>query len=128
MGLILNVYRVETDPDTSAGGLTSFYSRFCLVNASGPFDPSEDLPPVYMDSHVPGCLRIIPVNLATGEKITGGMFGGCYGETSDSRFSHLAEDILGKRFYGAVAIHDRFEGPKPDYGFTLRNRRWLLKG
>lgn len=39
----------------------------------------------------------------------GPMFGGCYVATSDSRFSDEVERIVGGRFYGAVALHDRFE-------------------
>ena len=37
------------------------------------------------------------------------MMGGNYGSTSDSRFKDKLEEMLGERFYGAVAIHDRVE-------------------
>ena len=36
------------------------------------------------------------------------MFGGNFGETSDSGFQKVSE-MLGHKFYGAVAIHDRVE-------------------
>ena len=36
-------------------------------------------------------------------------FGGSYVGCSDSRFSEEVEKVLGARFYGAVALHDRFE-------------------
>jgi len=38
------------------------------------------------------------------------MFGGNYASTSDSRFGEAVEKIIGTRFYGAVAVHDRVEG------------------
>lgn len=37
------------------------------------------------------------------------MFGGAYVATSDSRFRELVESVTEAPFYGAVALHDRFE-------------------
>lgn len=39
----------------------------------------------------------------------GPMAGGAFVHTSDSRFSRAVEDVVGHRFYGAVALHDRWE-------------------
>lgn len=37
------------------------------------------------------------------------MFGGNFAHTSDSRAADLFATLLGHRFYGALAIHDRIE-------------------
>lgn len=38
------------------------------------------------------------------------MAGGNYATTSDSRLSDIVTTLLGERFYGALAVHDRNEG------------------
>jgi hypothetical protein len=38
------------------------------------------------------------------------MMGGSYVASSDSRFAEACEVVLGAKFYGAVALHDRKEG------------------
>jgi hypothetical protein len=117
MGLLISVYRNAErgmDVDCTNGGVSSTHGMFCLVNASGPFEPNEDRPAVIMQQHQPGCLRIVPA-YADGkgnwiaDKYHHRMMGGNYGATSDSRFAELCERLLGHRFYGAVAIHDRVE-------------------
>ncbi len=37
------------------------------------------------------------------------MMGGCYVAASDSRWSELIRELLGHGFYGALALHDRWE-------------------
>lgn len=37
------------------------------------------------------------------------MFGGNYAERGDSRIGELVDQLLGARFYGAIAVHDRVE-------------------
>ena len=115
MGLLIEVYRnAGRGGDCTLDGVSSKFTTLCLVNASGPFDPdAEKYPAVIMESHVRGCLRIVPaIQLENGSYTKGlgsAMMGGNYAATSDSRFSELAEKLLGHRFYGAVPIHDRFE-------------------
>lgn len=41
----------------------------------------------------------------------GPMSGGCYVSSSDSRFSEMVRQACGRDFYGAVALHDRYETP-----------------
>ena len=120
MGLIVNVYRAAGYGDCTNGGLSSRFDELCLVNADGPFEPSEKCPAVIMESHYKGCLRIVPVILQSppsGEgiaiwavdKTKWYMAGGNYAATSDSRFNELAAKLLGHTFYAAVKIHDRVE-------------------
>lgn len=112
MGLPVSVYRDARLGDCTNGGVSSKFDRLVVVNAEGPFDPAADSPAMVLESHVPGCLRLVPVSLKEAGRWV--MFGGNYAATSDSRFRELCEQLLcqklkGQRFYGAVAIHDRVE-------------------
>jgi hypothetical protein len=111
MGIRISVFR--NGRDCSNGGLSSRFTNLTVVNASGPFEPDEDAPAVVVQSHVQGCLRIVPAMMVDVGEWVGApgafMMGGNYGATSDSRFTQLCERLLGHTFYGAVAIHDRQE-------------------
>ena len=104
MGLLVDVFKTGSS-DCTNSGLSSNVSGLCLVNVSGPFDPSANYPSAILETHVKGCLRIVPEN--DGKKWF--MNGGNFAATSDSRFGEACEKLLGHRFYGAVAIHDRVE-------------------
>lgn len=113
MGLIVNVYRSPAMGDCTGGGVSSRHDALCVVNASGPFEPSSDAPPVFLESHRSGILRIVPAFKDKDGRYKAvpmlSCMGGNYAATSDSRFSDLCEMLSGHSFYGAVAIHDRFE-------------------
>jgi hypothetical protein len=99
----------------SNGGLSSRHQTAYLYPAGTL--PSE-IDPAKLDQAVEIKVRNIgglvlhlqpinePVNAA---KLIGPMMGGYYGATSDSRFSAEAERLSGQRFYGAMALHDRWE-------------------
>lgn len=115
MGLNVNVFRANRD-DCSLGGMSTF-DTLCLVNVPGPFEPRADTPPAYLIENVnlgrgKGLLKIVPAISAGGrwQPTTGGMFGGCYAASSDSRFWEACSEIIGGYAYGAVPIHDRYEG------------------
>ena len=108
MGMTISVLRQPRGPDCTMRGVSSWAERLTVVNVEGPFEPRPDAPAVILEEHVPGCLRLVPRDL----KASGAwaMFGGNYAATCDSRFRQACETLLGHRFYGAVAIHDRVEG------------------
>lgn len=119
MGLHINVFRSDLG-DCTNGGVSSTHNTLCVVNVSGPFEPSGDRPPVMLESHMPGILRIVPAYLHYFKDSVGkspewrkvpmhSMAGGNFGHTSDSRFAVACHDLIGHHFYGAVAIHDRYE-------------------
>jgi hypothetical protein len=115
MGLYVSVYRdARDDYDCTLGGISSQATQLCLINVSGPSQNSIDAPAAILESHVKGCLRIVPAELDEHgnwvPKKGWYMMGGNYAATSDSRFSEACEALLGHRFYGAVAVHDRNEG------------------
>lgn len=112
MGLHLYVHRSALG-DCTNGGVSAKHDTLCVVNIDGPFEPDGNSPPVLLENHVQGCLRIVPAyRHSTGRWLRAPghfMMGGNYAATSDSRFSQKCESFLGHRFYGAVAIHDRQE-------------------
>lgn len=107
MGLIVSVYKdADSNYDCTMNGVTSRFTKLCVTNVDGPFEPSDDCPPVKLVvGNLPGTAKIVP------EECEGkwSMFGGNYAATSDSRFSEAIESIVGGRFYGAVPVHDRVE-------------------
>ena len=122
MGMIVDVFRkAGGDYDASNDGISSEYVTFCVMNVEGPFEPKSNCPPVLLVtgefSFTRGILKIVPaVKNGNGDYVplkpagaTGPMFGGSYASTSDSRFPEACEKLIGARFYGAVAVHDRFE-------------------
>jgi hypothetical protein len=113
MGLIANIYRWSLS-DCSNGGLSSRVNEVTLVNVEGPFEPNEDRPAaLLLNGHSMGTVRVVPaVEVAPGgsyEAEGRPMMGGAYVATSDARFTEAVERLTGAPFYGAVALHDRYE-------------------
>jgi hypothetical protein len=101
MGLIVSVLRDSDLGDCTAGGISSKFNKLTVINVPGPFDPTPDAPAAVLENGPLGSMKIVPVFKPEGT--IGPMFGGNYAASSDSRFRKAAG------FYGAVAIHDRFE-------------------
>jgi len=120
MALTVTVYK-DPHGDFTNGGASAGVNEILVVNANGPTDPKHypDRPTfLLVKGNVPGALKLVPaVDAGDGtyvEKLADGMcgpmFGGNYGDTSDSRFGELSERLVpGTRFHGAVPIHDRYE-------------------
>lgn len=114
MGMIVNVLRSASYGDCTNNGVSAQFDQLCLVNVDGPFDPSDTAgAAMLVKGNVDGIVVIKPAfeeddgsYHVTNQWV---MMGGNYAATSDSRFSQAVERILGDRFYGAVAIHDRVE-------------------
>lgn len=123
MGLIVSIYK-DKGRSYSNGGFSERHDEVTVVNVEGPFEPTEDRPPVMLvKGNVPGTVKVVPAIETpagymaampgdfAGDDATGmgPMMGGTYVGTSDSRFSEAVEALLGVPFYGAVPFHDRFE-------------------
>lgn len=115
MGLIANIFRSEFG-SCSNNGISETYQKVCIVNASGPFEPTSDAPAVIAVNHVYNCVSLVPAERSPTEptewiKVQGKhfMMGGCYVASSDSRFRDCIHRVGGLPFYGAVALHDRTE-------------------
>ena len=95
--------------DCTLRGWSSRFDQVCVVNADGPFDPSDEYPAVVIVPHrtVKGAIHAVSVEHHEAKKWT--MFGGNYLASSDSRFWELCERLGASRYHGAVAIHDRVE-------------------
>lgn len=111
MGIHAYVYRSDLG-DCTNGGISSKAKGLTIVNANGPFEPDDNHPAAMLVSHVNHAV------IRPAEKDSEGvyhpvnkwwMFGGNYAATSDSRFGEAVERLLGRKFYGAVPIHDRCE-------------------
>lgn len=125
MGLPVNIYKSELFNDCTNGGVSGRDGvvGLCLVNVPGPFEPSDRYPAALLVGGPGGTVNIVPAEADWGDYETdpaefhpvridgsvGPMNGGNYAGSSDSRFDEAVQKILGHRFYGAVAIHDRFE-------------------
>lgn len=107
--------------DSSNGGISSEFTEVYVLIGDGGLGEAPgliDKPLVRITKGPLGTVRAeradIAGNVVTyggSEKTVGPMFGGCYIATSDSRFSREVERVLGSPFYGAVALHDRWETP-----------------
>ncbi len=108
MGLNVSVYRNSefAGYDCTNGGITSANTSLNVVNADGPFDPTDTAPAVMIVDDFPcnkSYPKLVPAvwNALTEEwERTKGwfMFGGNYGGTSDSRVE-----------YNILPVHDRQE-------------------
>ena len=106
MGILVYVART-TLGDCTAGGISSTNDTLCVENINGPFNKDQNGPALYLTKGFQGTVKLITQReLDTGNV---GMFGGNFASSSDSRFSKAVEKVIGQRFHGAVAIHDRFE-------------------
>lgn len=106
MGLFIYIYKQQEFGDCSINGVSNRFKELCLTNVEGPSKPDEDRPEALLiEGNLAGTAIIVPHNLLGKQR----MMGGCYGGTSDSRFSQAVERITGGRFYGAIPIHDRVE-------------------
>lgn len=107
MGLYANIYDCGYGRD-ALSVLPKMASQVFVANVEGPFERKAGEAAVMLESHMPGIVRAVPINEAgevDGWLMKGYSFIGC----SDSRFSRKVEQLIGGRFYGAVALHDRKE-------------------
>ncbi len=112
-GITLEVLKGKYE--STNGGLSSKVTEITLVGIgrdSEVFEATDKAPAFMLEMHVRGCLRLVPVGDPRTSTHIGPMFGGNYAAASDSRFRQACEKLLGTPFYGAVAIHDRFETPQ----------------
>lgn len=97
MGLIIDVYRRPADLDCTLGGVSGQRTELTVVNIDGPFEPNPSRPAVILESHQPGCLRIVPA-----EKLGNGyvkikswmMAGGNYGATVQEAAEEIRVPII----------------------------------
>ena len=111
MGIVAYIYKSDLG-DCTNGGFSSKVREVCIVNASGPFKPSDECPAVVLESGYNGpftndCVRAVSIaDKEDGEWL---MHGGNFLHTSDSRFGDLIEELTGRKNIGPIAIHDRKE-------------------
>lgn len=105
MGILCSIYRSGMG-DCSLNGISSKVQTVCLIDASGPFEPTKDRPAVKLVKRNIGgkpYIHAVPV-WAEGKEPKGCvMAGGCFIYTSDSRYN----EAVG--YSQPIALHDRYE-------------------
>jgi len=118
MGIIASVYRdADQKYDCTMNGWSSRFTRCVVVNAEGPFEPTENAPAVKIVRHrTMNTLHAVSVEDIESGKWT--MSGGNFIYSCDSRFGELCVRLLKEGgvssplhfSHGAVSVHDRIEG------------------
>lgn len=105
-GIIAHVYRSKL---TGCAGISDRVDEIVIVGAGIDeiFEATPTRPAFKLTSHMRGVVTLVPVDAPKG--MIGPMMGGNFANTSDSRVGRAVEKLLGQSFYGAIAIHDRFE-------------------
>lgn len=135
MGLTVSIYK-ERGRSYSNRGVSQFMDEGVLVNVAGTSEPdSVRKAALALVRNGAGMARVVPVrrldaipsspkppvivdtdgdlweiDAPTGA--VGPMMGGCYVAAPGSSFTEAVEKLVGANFYGAVALHDRFETTK----------------
>lgn len=122
MGLNADILKANGRSYAGIGGTSTYFDRVCIVNVDGPFEPTQDCFPVMLvRGNLPGTVKAVmacPIETMPVQwtevrppNAVGPMHGGCYIESSDSRFGEAVAALGGPR-YAPVAFHDRFETPE----------------
>ena len=115
MGLTESIFRSHRR-DCTNGGASATADSFTIINIDGPSNPTPTAPAaVLKEGNLAGTAIIVPVHdpAGTGKPgHVGPMMGGNYAASCDSRFRQAVEAITESRFYGAIAVHDRYERTK----------------
>lgn len=135
-GLTATVLRPADGSDCTLNGVSSTATRVTVVGVvdergritgkrvvaplptgSQVFNASSDAPAVALSIRNIGgpCLSFLPVewneDSQSFQVLSWSVFGGNFAYVGDSRFNKMVDDLTGHRFYGAIALHDRFEDP-----------------
>jgi hypothetical protein len=124
MGIHVDVYKPVTregdwfhNYDCTNGGESHTARGFTVMNAEGPHKPCADYPAATLVVEGRGRWKILSL-IPDSKKNDWNMFGGNYAGCSDSRFGKLCEKLIGGKWYGAVAIHDRV--PSNDWEYPIK--------
>ena len=118
--LTLHVYTNPMFEACSNDGITKNANRLTVVNVGGgtvdhfTYVDRADAPPVLLKERC-GNPILVPAELNDDNEWVeiddgaGPMAGGAFAASCDSRFREAVENLIGHGWYGAVAVHDRYE-------------------
>ena len=113
--LTLHVYKNPLFANCSNDGITKNANRLTVVNVGGEKAYHfADAPPVLLKERC-GNPILVPAELNDDnqwveiDESAGPMAGGTFAATCDSGFREAVENLIGHGWYGAVAVHDRYE-------------------
>ena len=110
----VRVYRQDRY-DATNGGASGLHDELYLEHPRGFIEIEADDERLFrVGVSYGGHPLLIPMNpIADGAgPMVGPMMGGNYAASPDTRFYELIRLATGRDFYGAVAIHDRYETPE----------------
>ena len=107
MTMIVTVVRPAHD--ATNGGISGKHDRLLVIGNDAEAPDSPAFPVMVLAKLGPGAVCLRPLVVPEDRQgHVGPMFGGNYA-VGDRLFNDAVETLLGTKFYGAVAIHDRFE-------------------
>ena len=117
--LRLDIYKNPLFEKCSNGGISERFDEVFLICPDGPHKIEDDDPRlVRLEGDKFSGLHLVPLNgVDDSKKTVGPMMGGAYATTSDHRLQEMCITRLGHSFYGAIALHDRWETPE-QYWFS----------
>lgn len=104
MGLICSILESKWIGNCSNGGISSKHKAVVLVDAAGPFKPSDDMPGVKLVRRMlfgKEYIHAEPLEAPPADHV-GWMASGCYIQSCDGRFPHEYP----------IPLHDRSESQK----------------
>lgn len=107
MAMVVHVRRPR-DSDRSNGGVSRNSDTLLVVESDAMAPADAPMPVMVLELHAPGAVSLRPVKSLWPKNEIGPMPGGNF-VVGDKSFYQAVEGVLGAKFYGAVAIHDRFE-------------------
>lgn len=109
-GLYVNIFTTKMFKGCANGGVSEHYDELLIVGEGIPeiFSAREGEPVLKLEKGPMNTVRakLLPEFAPEGKCA---MSGGAFVSTTDSRFSEAIEKLLGHGFYGAIALHDRYE-------------------
>lgn len=111
--LCLSIYKNPLYDECSNGGWSGGHDELYVKCDKGPYSVDDDDPGLFeLECGYRGSLHLVPCNPPKC-KAVGPMMGGSYAASCDSRWSRMCMKANGgEPFYGAVAVHDRYESEK----------------
>ena len=108
MGMLVNVLS-RRDGDRSNGGVSRTNDTLLVIEAGAAAPLDATMPVMVLVQHAPGAVSLRPLHHTPSSKGEVGPIAGGNLAVGDKRFNEAVQKLLGTKFYGAVAIHDRFE-------------------
>lgn len=108
-GMTVYIYKNPAFSDCSNNGISKHCNEVTLIGEGIPehYEPTPEKPALRLVKGAYDTIIAVPVHQPA--NCVGPMAGGAFIYCSDARFSDAVGKLLGRSFYGAIPLHDRFE-------------------